>query len=196
MLLRGKDSFDPKFIKIIDKLDLQTEKLTSLVQQLMDVSQMENGSLAYSLENVPFNAFVSEVVDLLCQAHNSHTISLTLNEDAVIKIDRLRMEQVITNLLGNAAKYSPTGTSIGVECSMKDGMALVSVTDNGLGMSKEVLGSIFEKFYRDKNVLATHPGLGMGLYITSKIVIDHGGKIWAESSEGAGSTFFFSIPCN
>ena len=194
MLVKGKADFDPRVNKIIDKLDQQTAKLTALVQQLMDVSQMENGSLAYTKENVPFNAFMSEVVDLLCQAHSTHVISLSLGEDSVVAIDRLRMEQVLTNLLGNAAKYSSVGAEIGISCKVENGTAVVSVSDNGLGMSEEVLGSVFEKFFRSENVLTTHPGLGMGLYITSKIVVDHGGEIWAESTEGEGSTFYFSLP--
>jgi signal transduction histidine kinase len=195
MLVKEKASFDPKLANVIDKLNLQTSKLTALVQQLMDVSQMENGSFGYNMEQVQFNAFLEEVVDLLSQAHGSHTISINVEADSFVNIDRLRMEQVLTNLLGNAAKYSPLGTQIVVQCKLENGMAIVSVSDSGIGMSGQVLESIFEKFYRDKKVLATHPGLGMGLYITSKIVVDHGGKIWAESSQGEGSKFSFSIPC-
>ncbi|RZM23924.1 MAG: HAMP domain-containing histidine kinase, partial [Pedobacter sp.] len=195
MLVKDKDAFEPRLANVIDKLDLQTNKLTALVQQLMDVSQMENGSFGYSVEEVRLGEFLSEVVDMLSQAHSAHRIFLEVDSDSLVKIDRLRMEQVLTNLLGNAAKYSALGTNINVRCAVNEGTATVSVSDNGLGMNKEAMESIFEKFYRNRNVLTTHPGLGMGLYITSKIVVDHGGRIWAESSEGSGSTFFFTVPC-
>jgi signal transduction histidine kinase len=105
------------------------------------------------------------------------------------------MEQVLANLLGNAAKYSAEGGRIMIRSSLVEKEIIVSVQDRGIGMSEEVLGSIFDKFYRDKQVLATHAGLGMGLYIASKIVVEHGGKIWVESTPGQGSVFHFSIPC-
>ena len=196
MLVKEREGFEPRFANVIDKLDLQTSKLTALVKHLMDVSQMENGSFGYRREQVPFRPFLSEVIDMLSQAYSAHAISLSVDSDSVVNIDRLRMEQVLTNLLGNATKYSPLGTDIDVHCSVVESTVTVSVRDKGLGISTEALASIFEKFYRDKSVMTTHPGLGMGLYITSKIVVDHGGKIWAESVEGTGSTFYFSLPCS
>ncbi|MDQ7947876.1 MAG: sensor histidine kinase [Pedobacter sp.] len=194
MLVKNHDNFDPKINSIVDKLDQQTTKLTTLVQQLMDVSQMENGTMTYNREDMAFNAFMKDIVDVLTQAHATHPIVLNLGADTHVSIDKLRMEQVITNLLGNAAKYSPPGTSINVDTKIENNFAIVSVSDEGIGMSPETLGLIFEKFYRNKEVMTTHPGLGMGLYITSKIVVDHGGKIWAESTDGKGSIFHISIP--
>jgi signal transduction histidine kinase len=110
-------------------------------------------------------------------------------------IDLLRMEQVFSNLLGNAAKYSKKDSRIHVESTINaEGLVQVAVIDQGMGMSGSSIKSIFNKFYRDKDVIKTHSGLGMGLYVSSKIVVDHGGTIWVESTEGEGSTFFFTVP--
>lgn len=194
MLRKLSDRCEPKVSEIVEKLDIQTSKLTVLVQQLMDVSQIENGSLSYNKEELNFNPFIKDVVSVLEHIHNKHTILLKLSEDIKISADRLRLEQVFTNLIGNAAKYSETGTNITLECSSNSEQFNISIRDQGLGMSPETLGSIFKKFYRDSDVLTTHSGLGMGLFITSKIILDHGGKIWVESEQGQGSIFHVSIP--
>lgn len=194
MLRKLKDICEPRVNEIVEKLDVQTTKLTTLVQQLMDVSQIENGSLAYRKEELDFNPFITDVVSVLGHVHSQHHLLLNLNSPVKILADRLRLEQVFTNLIGNAAKYSKDETTVVIDCTSQSGQLLVSISDHGLGMSAETLGSIFEKFYRDKDVLTTHSGLGMGLFITSKIMLDHGGKIWAESEYGKGSVFFISIP--
>jgi signal transduction histidine kinase len=111
-----------------------------------------------------------------------------------VSIDELRMEQVFNNLLGNAGKYSDRNTQISVSTTVDEGVVIISIADQGPGMSAETMSSVFDKFYRAKDVLKSHTGLGMGLYITSKIVTDHNGKIWVESEPGQGSTFHFTIP--
>jgi signal transduction histidine kinase len=112
-----------------------------------------------------------------------------------VKIDKLRMEQVFSNLIGNAAKYSKKNTVIQINCYSDEGAFIrISVEDKGIGMSPENAASVFDKFYRATDVIKTHSGLGMGLYISSKIITDHGGKIWVESEAGSGSIFYFTIP--
>nr|WP_294944455.1 sensor histidine kinase [uncultured Mucilaginibacter sp.] len=180
---------------ILNKVDLQTTKLLTLVQQLLDVSKIENGSLLYNKEQVEFNSFVTEMVDVSQHILPNHTITAHLSQDVTVMIDRLRMEQVFSNLIGNAAKYSKKNTAISVTCSLTaDGDALIAIGDEGIGMSAKSIESIFNKFYRDHDVIRTHSGLGVGLYISSKIISDHGGRIWVESKEGEGSTFFFVQP--
>lgn len=180
---------------IVNKVDVQTTKLLSLVQQLLDISKIENGSLQYIRENVELNEFVAEMTDIIRHIYPHHTITTDLCGGLPVFVDRIRMEQVFSNLLGNAAKYSKKNTEILIVCSKEDdGMARISVTDQGIGMSPETMESIFNKFYRDKDVLQTHSGLGMGLYVASKIIADHGGRIWVESKENKGSSFFFTIP--
>lgn len=194
MAKKMDDQCSPKVQELLNKVDMQTTKLLSLVQQLLDVAKIENGSLQYSKEEVDFNAFLSEMVGILQHILPHHDVQLSLGPDARVYIDRLRMEQVFSNLLGNAAKYSGRNSRIRVKCNLVHNELQVAITDEGIGMSKHSMDSVFKKFYRDKDVLRTHTGLGMGLYITSKIITGHGGRIWVESKEGEGSTFYFSQP--
>lgn len=180
---------------ILTKVDVQTTKLLSLVQQLLDISKIENGNLQYIKEKVELNSFVAEMADIIRHIYPHHTIITRLCSDLPVYVDRIRMEQVFSNLLGNAAKYSKKHTEILIECTQdNDRMAQITVSDKGIGMSEDTMQSIFNKFYRDKDVVQTHSGLGMGLYVASKIIADHGGKIWVESKEKLGSSFFFTIP--
>ncbi|MBK0379709.1 ATP-binding protein [Mucilaginibacter segetis] len=180
---------------VLDKIDQQSNKLITLVQQLLDISRMENGNLQYSKNTVSFNNFITEQLTVMRHILPYHEVFSELGDDVDVLIDTLRLEQVFSNLLGNAAKYSSRQTAIRLTTKIEaDGYVLVAITDEGKGISGENLQSIFNKFYREKDVLTTHAGLGMGLYITSKIVTDHGGRIWAESSAGEGSTFYFTLP--
>jgi len=179
---------------ILTKINSQTDKLLSLVQQLLDISRMEHGQLQYNMELVEMAAFINEMCAIIQQVLPYHQIITDSEESLWVHIDKIRMEQVFSNLLVNAAKYSKKGTVIHVRAAHANNLVQVEVADHGIGMSAESMASVFDKFYRDKDVLRTHAGLGMGLYITSKIITDHQGKIWAKSVEGGGSTFYFAIP--
>lgn len=180
---------------LLHKVDFQTTKLLSLVQQLLDITKIENGNLAYSKEQVSLNGFITEMVAIIKNVVPQHQITLMLSDDFQVSLDRIRMEQVFSNLIVNAAKYSRNSTDIEIKAySDNENFVTVAVTDHGIGMNARSMESIFDKFYRDEDVITTHSGLGMGLYIASKIITDHGGRIWAESTEGLGSTFFFTIP--
>lgn len=181
--------------EILGKVDFQTSKLLALVQQLLDVSKLENGSLQYKPELLEMNAFIQDAVQIIQHILPDHVVSVKRCADTWVNADRLRLEQVISNILTNAAKYSPAGSAIEVCClRMPDGHMQVSIKDRGIGMSEASIKSAFDKFYRDKEVLHSHSGLGMGLYVASKIVTDHGGRIWVESQEGTGSVFHFALP--
>jgi len=196
MLRMLKGQYTEKVGQILGKLDEQTNKLSLLTQQLMDVSKMENGSLQYDLVEVNLNDFINDTISILSGIYPGTSINVTLSKNCKIYADQLRLEQVITNLVGNAVKYSAKGSSIDIstEISEATNIVTVMVRDHGMGISQDDLQRIFDKFYRRKEVSTTHSGLGMGLYITSKIVNDHGGNIWVESVPRQGSTFFFTVP--
>jgi signal transduction histidine kinase len=180
---------------LLDKIDLQSTKLMALVQQLLDISKIENGNLQYNMKSISLNDFLRNQMTVMQQILPYHQLSAELSEDVAILSDELRLEQVLSNLLGNAAKYSERNTAIRIITELtSDGKITIGIIDQGKGISADNLQSIFNKFYRTKDVLKTHAGLGMGLYVTSKIVTDHGGSIWAESMEGSGSTFYFTLP--
>jgi len=181
----------------LTKIDFQSTKLLSLVQQLLDVSKMEHGNLVYTKQPVPLNSFILEMEAVLKNIVPYHQLVINLGDEQVVSIDKIRMEQVFSNLIVNAAKYSEKNTDIVITShAAQEGFVKIAVTDKGIGMSASSMESIFKKFYRDKDVMTSHSGLGMGLYISSKIVMEHGGEIWAESRQGAGSTFYVTIPVN
>jgi len=192
-----KGQYSEKVEEILDKVGFQTNKLLALVQQLLDISKIENGNLQYMKEPVELDDFIREMVGIIQLIYPSHMITTSLCDGILVNIDKIRMEQVFSNLIGNAAKYSSKKSKIHIVCEIDaGGFAKVSVADQGIGMSSMTMESIFKKFYRDHDVLKTHSGLGMGLFVASKIIVDHGGKIWVNSNEGVGSTFFMTIPLN
>ena len=197
MAIGRKNECSEQVTGILDKIDFQSTKLLKLVQQLLDVSKIENGNLVYAMEPVDFNPFVSAMVTLMKSIIPNHELTLDLTGEGTVKLDTLRMEQVFSNLLGNAAKYSNKNTMISIRTERcDDNHFKVTISDKGIGMSAESIKSIFNKFYRADDVLRTHSGLGMGLFISSKIITDHGGRIWVESQSGAGSSFSFKLPLN
>ena len=192
-----KDPLTDQLRGLLDKIDVQSNKLMTLVQQLLDISKIENGSLQYNMKRHPLNDFLHNQLTVMQDILPYHRLSAELSEDVELMIDELRLEQVFSNLLGNAAKYSKKNTTIRILTEITPGSHVkVAIIDQGKGISEESLKSIFDKFYRTQDVLRTHTGLGMGLYVASKIVTDHGGKIWVESQVGMGSTFFFTLPIN
>lgn len=195
MAKSAKDQCSDHVRGILEKIDSQSNKLLSLVQQLLDVSKIENGNLLYSMEVIDFNPFVADMVAIMKSITPHHELKLSLSGTGKVIVDPLRMEQVFSNLLGNAAKYSNKQTTIDITVEIEEEHQIkVCVKDQGIGMSAESMKSVFDKFYRDKDVLRTHAGLGMGLYIASKIITDHGGKIWVDSQPGEGTTFSFTLP--
>lgn len=178
------------------KINTQVQKLQDLITRLLDISKSEIDKLDYNFEQLELNNFLTDLEMLLKNLVPSHNFELITTELPVfINCDRLRLEQVINNLIGNAAKYSSENTSITVTVkTTENGYVNISVKDQGIGMNKNDLEKVFEKFYRISEVKSQVAGLGIGLYVSSRIVNDHQGKIWAESLIGEGSTFHISLP--
>lgn len=194
MLKMMKSECSDKANEIIDRLNGQTNKLSYLANQLMDVSKVENGNLEYDFVPTKINQFITEILSVLKHVYPGNEMSWSNCEEVEVNLDKLRMEQVLTNLIGNASKYSAKNSVIKISSVLESEQIKITVIDNGIGMSAENVERIFEKFYRNKEIVNSHPGLGMGLYITSKIITDHGGKIWVESEKGTGSIFHFTLP--
>ncbi|MFD2162379.1 sensor histidine kinase [Paradesertivirga mongoliensis] len=195
LALMGKEACSEQVRDFLLKIDAQSTKLRNLVQQLLDTSKIENGRLEYNYEEVDFNSFIQEASFLLTHLLPKHELTVELGASVMVKLDRERMDQVFTNLISNAGKYSRAGSKVVLRTAIcKKGNLTVSVADEGIGMSEESIEKIFQKFHRDKQVVNGYSGLGMGLYIASEIINDHGGKIWVESTKDVGSTFFFSLP--
>ena len=179
----------------LKKIDIQARKIQTLIQQLLDIAKVENGQAHYNNEQVDFNSYFSDMADLITQLVPTHQLIIELGETRLLFIDKLRIEQVIMNIAGNAAKYSAPGTCISISTSIAEtGDLIIAVKDEGIGMSADELQKVFGKFYRVESVIKKYNGFGMGLYISSKIINDHGGELWAESTGSSGSTFKIRLP--
>ena len=196
LALAEEDGCNENVKMYLSKINTQSDKLYKLIQQLLDVSKVETGQLDFTLEEVSMNNYIQETVSLISKSIPTHMVQLQLAEDVVAAIDRLRLEQVFSNILVNAAKYSKEKTKIHVSTTIppNGGLLQISVRDEGIGMTEQNLRRVFEKFFRVEEIARSYSGLGMGLYIASRIVSGHGGKIWIESKVDTGSTFHFTVP--
>ena len=179
----------------LSKMEVQIDKLTKLIGDLLDISKIQAGQLEFDEEAFDFDELVRETVENVQQTSKTHTILVSGALHREIVGDKDHIGQVLVNLLTNAIKYSPEADRVNVRIRADEQDIIVSVQDYGVGIAQEHRDKIFERFYRvyderDK----TFPGLGIGLYISYQIVKRHGGNLWVESREGEGSTFYFSLP--
>lgn len=174
----------------------QIDRMSRLILELLDVSRIETGRLEIRREPIRWTSFVREVVHRHHTAVSDRRFHVNMpSSDTTIAGDRDRLEQVLGNLLENAVKYSPDGSEIFVSVEDRGDQVVTSVCDRGMGIPKDELNQVFERFHRGRQVSSTnYGGLGLGLYITKQIVERHGGTIWVESKEGSGTTFHFSLP--
>jgi len=174
----------------------QALRLNQMIGMLLDVSRIEQGLL--SLERVPMDvtALVRRVIEEAQPNAAQHKLLLDIPAaPLVIDGDALRLEQVIQNLLGNAIKYSPGGGEVVVRVTPRDQMACVAVSDQGIGIPKDTLPKLFQRFYRAPNALDHRiEGTGVGLYVVREIVHLHGGELHVDSVERVGSTFTVCLP--
>ena len=173
----------------------QIDRMSRLILELLDVSRIETGRLEIRREPIPWAAFVREVVHRHPASSDRRLHLAIANTGKEVSGDRDRLEQVLGNLLENAAKYSPDGSDIYVNVEDRGDQLVTAVCDRGIGIPPDELGQVFERFHRGRQVSSTnYGGLGLGLYITKQIVERHGGSIWVESKERAGTSFYFSLP--
>jgi PAS domain S-box-containing protein len=190
-----KDVSNEKLQHVVESLHDQTKRLQDLVNNLLDVSRVHTGKFTLEKEVVQ----IDEIVKTVCDEIQNETKRVTITLDKIVKAqalaDKLRMYQVLVNLLTNAIKYSPDQSSVHVSVTIQKEYIYVSVKDSGMGIEKDQQKKIFERLYQVTDAKEkTFPGLGMGLYISREIIKRHKGNIWVESVKGKGSTFFFSLP--
>lgn len=189
-----KKSGDEKNAAFARKMDEQIVKLTALIGDLLDVTKINSGKLGLNLSHFDFKNLVDEIVEEQ-QLSSRHKILNYSKPVGTVFADRSRIGQVITNLIGNAIKYSPEADEIIIETEICDNDIQFSVKDFGIGMPSDKADKVFEQYYRvSGDEQHTFPGLGLGLYIASQIVERSSGKIWVNSVLGKGSTFCFSLP--
>lgn len=182
-------------VKGLESIALSARRLNTMVTDLLDASRIEARRLALQKEKVNLDVLARSLIERMMRASVGHPIRLNVIGVApVTSADPVRLEQILTNLLINAAKFSPSACEIVVTIEPGCDEALVSVTDQGSGIPTEELPRLFERFYRTTEGRGVREGLGLGLYITRGLVEAHGGRIWASSQIGKGSTFTFTLP--
>ncbi|WP_443947066.1 ATP-binding protein [Pedobacter sp. AW1-32] len=171
----------------------QSNQMASLINGFLNISRLDSGKI--HIDKTVFDLFVliKEIYEENTLIFSRYFLSIEGCMELIISADRVKIGQVINNLISNAAKYSAVGSKIDISCTSVNGKALVSISDQGVGIRPEDTDRVFERFYRvEENINVS--GFGIGLYLCSEIIARHGGKIWVESVLGKGSTFYFELP--
>jgi PAS domain S-box-containing protein len=186
---------DTQGLHYLARMDAQLNKLATLISDLLDISRMQSGKLAFRMGPFDLDALVDETVENVQAAISTHHLHIEGRTGTRVLGDKERLGQVFVNLLTNAIKYSPRANTVMVRLFRDGEQAIVSVQDFGIGIDKAHREKIFERFYQVTDPEEkTYPGLGIGLYISSEIVARHQGRMWVESSKGKGATFFVALP--
>lgn len=173
--------------------------MIKLVNDLMDIDRTGDTYMGYNFENIPLGIIIAKVVhDFSFEAKEKKiNLEFFVSEDTAsdVKADQSKMELALSNLVDNALDYTPEGGAVKIILEKMGNYAKVSVKDSGIGIPKEEAANLFTRFYRAKNAVRVKTeGTGLGLYISKNIIEAHGGKIWVESEENKGTTFFFTVP--
>jgi two-component system sensor histidine kinase GlrK len=185
--------------KLLRILAEESNRLITVVNSLLDLSKMEAGMMTYDFEVTHVDALIKRAVSEITPLVEAKEITLENELDGTVpplRVDPERTLQVLRNLLGNAVKFTPKGGRVRIAAQPSNGKVAISVKDSGPGIPAESLTSIFEKFNQGtRHTPYMSQGTGLGLAIAKNIITAHGGKIWAESEPGQGSTFIFVLPC-
>ena len=193
-----EESKDLQNAELMKKLDLQVDRLTELINMLLDTTNVAEGKLALHTEQFDMNQLIEEHIEDLQHLSKIHRFVFRKGKLRPIIADREHIGQVLTNLFSNAIKYSPAGGDIVITSEEADNSIRIHVQDFGIGIPAASLSKVFDRFFRVTGSRAhpVPPGLGLGLYITAGIIYRHGGTIEVTSEEGKGSTFHITLPYN
>ncbi|MGH7203727.1 MAG: ATP-binding protein [Candidatus Levyibacteriota bacterium] len=196
VLLKKMEHTDqPSYTYILKIINTQTDRITQLINDLLNISHIESGKLVLKKEEFDLNKLVVKTIADIQVTTDTHTILKKGKLTMPIYGDANRIEQVLSNLLTNAIKYSPTANQIIVTLSENTKETTVAIQDFGQGIALKDQKKVFKRFYRIReNEERNIAGFGLGLFISSEIIRRHKGKIWVESRIGKGSTFCFAIP--
>lgn len=193
-----RETNDKESTSLLEKMDLQIDRLTDLIHRMLDAAKVSEGLLSLDTSRFDINMLISEELENMQRLTRKHQIVFT--PDRQIKpvlADRGRISEVLVNLVSNAVKYSPNGGEIAVSTTHTGEGVRVRVSDQGIGIPQEQIAYVFDRLFRVQHP-QTHnfPGMGLGLYISAGIIRRHGGSIEAESDKGKGAVFSFLLPYN
>ncbi|HEV2438639.1 MAG TPA: ATP-binding protein, partial [bacterium] len=184
--------------RFLDRIIAEIDRLTLLVNDLLDLSAIESGSAKLEMDAVPLGEVIEDVVTKFRPMADGRRIALRgSGAQAPLRAwaDRARLTQAVANLVDNAIKYTPDGGTVTVEGEARDGMVAIAVADTGIGIASEHLPRIFERFYRvDRSRSRSLGGTGLGLSIVKHIATSHGGEVEVKSIEGRGTRFTLLLP--
>ncbi len=188
------ENIAPTFLNVTQT---ETERMIRLVNDLLQLSRMDSSDYELNKDIVLFNSFFNRIIDRfeMSKSDKVQFERLFPETSFYVEIDTDKITQVIDNIISNAIKYSPDGGNIRFGFTGQEDMLKVMISDDGMGIPKENVGRIFDRFYRvDRARARSMGGTGLGLAIAREMIEAHGGKIWAESEEGQGTTIFFTLP--
>ncbi|QIL41458.1 PAS domain S-box protein [Pedobacter sp. HDW13] len=182
-------------IETLDKVNLQLKRMSLMIDGFLNVSLLESGKILLNKTDFDMIALIKTIAEENRLVLPSHFIQVIGLEQTFVNADMEKIGNVISNLIGNAAKYSKKDSLIAIKCETIDAQVVISVEDEGIGIKENNIPKLFDRFFRvDSAVTKTIAGFGVGLYICAEIIKRHEGKIWVESKFGKGSTFYFSLP--
>lgn len=195
LLMRDLKDSDDKKRQLVIKMDAQLDKLTRMVQNFLEFSQLQSGKQLLKRDFLSVDDFVRNLVDTMKVTYINRKIEIVgTTNNRVVFADKDKIEQVLINFITNALKYSGEDKPITLRLSSTLRSVTIGVTDYGIGIAPEYHKKVFNRYFQVKKLSPGKPGLGIGLYIASTLVKMHNGKIWVDSQPGKGSTFYFSLP--
>jgi signal transduction histidine kinase len=185
----------------LERVSSSASVIESAIQQLdgrmrdfVDSILTERSGIRLERQRVDLSGFVARVVADLASSRGIDCIRLERGDSPTVDADPRHLARILDNLITNALNYSDPGSPITVRLETRDGHALLSVADRGMGIGPDDLPQLFQRGFRARDGVRRSPGLGLGLYISRLLVEAHGGRIWADSALGQGSTFFVELP--
>lgn len=194
--LQLKEDGEEAYADQVSNINNSITQLSKLTSKLLDFSRLQEGKLQLEKNDINLSEVIQEKVNAI-QPTTDHEIEVEIEagDEIILPADDLRIGQVLSNLLNNAIKYSPEDEKIIVRATEEEDRVTVSVVDFGVGVSEHERETIFQRFYKGSDPIKnTYPGFGIGLFVSSQIVEQHGGEIWVEDNNGNGSEFKFTLP--
>ncbi len=183
--------------KVIEVMEKEVDRLSTLLNEILEAFRVREGRLPLNLEKIDLAVVLESAIQPYLASQGQHRFTLDRSDRSAIWIlgDFKRLRDVFDNLLSNAVKYSPDGGEIRVTLKTAGHQAGISISDSGVGIPKDQLTKVFDGFYRANNLTGRDPGgLGLGLFICRDVIQRHGGRIWAESTAGPGTTIYVELP--
>jgi two-component system sensor histidine kinase VicK len=194
---------DPAILQVAaGHISSEAEHMAFLIDEMLDLSSLDEDQLVLHLAGHDLAQILTQVVVTQTMTTEKHQVKVRLDDSVtdgkcMVQVDAVRLMQALRNLVNNAIKYSPQGGTIEVGLRLEQqppSQALLWVSDQGLGIAQEDLPHLFDRFYRSQKPDRAISGLGIGLYLVKQIVTRHRGRIWVDSAEGHGSTFYVALP--